>query len=298
MVQQAYTREEARRVLRISEKQLRGWEQQGLVAPAETYGFRELLALRTLIRLRENRVPPKQIKRAVEALTVKLKEGESPLTELKLYADGKRIRVEIDGKPMEAESGQLLLDFNAAELNRLLHFKPKPAETKDRERRAEAERWFQRGLEMEQTGASPQEVIEVYRKAVELDPRSAGALVNLGTIYFNLRDWKEAERYYGQAIQTDPEYSLAHFDIANLFDERGDRLKALEHYLTALRISPNYADAHYNVALLYQGLNQPMKAVHHWKAYLRLDPSSNWATVARRELAKLREAAVVPGTRG
>jgi tetratricopeptide (TPR) repeat protein len=65
--------------------------------------------------------------------------------------------------------------------------------------------------------------------------------------------------------------------------------------LAALRISPNYADAHYNIALLYQGARQNMKAVRHWMAYLKLDPSSEWATIARRELDKLREAAVVRG---
>ena len=103
---------------------------------------------------------------------------------------------------------------------------------------------------------------------------------------------------YKQALDVDPEYALAHFDLANLYDERGERGPALEHYLTALRISPNYADAHYNVALLYQGSNQALKAVHHWMTYLKLDPSSQWATIARRELAKLRKAAVVPGARG
>jgi Tfp pilus assembly protein PilF len=96
-------------------------------------------------------------------------------------------------------------------------------------------------------------------------------------------------------LEVDPEYALAHFDLANLYDERGDRDRALSHYEAALRISPNYADAHYNVALLYQGSNQPMKAVRHWRTYLKLDPHSHWANIARRELAKLREAAVVPG---
>ena len=40
-----------------------------------------------------------------------------------------------------------------------------------------------------------------------------------------------------------------------------------------------------------------MKALHHWMLYLKLDPTSQWATVARRELAKLRKSAVVPGAR-
>jgi hypothetical protein len=38
-----------------------------------------------------------------------------------------------------------------------------------------------------------------------------------------------------------------------------------------------------------------MKAVQHWMAYLKLDPSSEWAIIARRELDKLRDAAVVRG---
>ena len=37
------------------------------------------------------------------------------------------------------------------------------------------------------------------------------------------------------------------------------------------------------------------KAVRHWRTYLKLDPHSHWANIARRELSKLREAAVVPG---
>ena len=155
--------------------------------------------------------------------------------------------------------------------------------------------WFQRGLDLEATGAPAPQAIEAYCKAIELDPAAAGALVNLGTIYFNARDFSLAERYYVLATEADPQYALAHFDLGNLCDERGDRARALEYYLAALRIAPNYADAHYNIALLYQGAQQPMKAVRHWTAYLKLDPSSEWATIARRELAKLREATVVRG---
>lgn len=292
---QSFTREAARRLLRVSEKQLKSWEQQKLIRPASAYGFRELLALRTLIKLRHSRVPPQQIRRAIQALIKKLRGVEDPLTELKLYADGKKIRVELEGHSMEAESGQLLLDFDPGELSRLLEFRPKENPRAEREQRQAAEHWFQRGLDLEATGAPVTQVIEAYEKAIELDPQSAGALVNLGTVYFNARNFTMAERYYRKATETDPEYALAHFDLANLYDERGDRARALEQYLAALRFSPNYADAHYNIALLYQGSQQSMKAVQHWMAYLKLDPSSEWAAIARRELDKLRAAAVVRG---
>ncbi len=228
----------------------------------------------------------------------RLKHIENPLTELKLYADGKKVRVEIDGKAEDAESGQLMLNFDKTELRRMLAFPAKDPAAEDRERRATAERWFQRGLELEQTGAAIEVVIEAYEKAIDLDDKSAGALVNLGTIHFNGKDFVRAKRFYERALEVDPEYALAHFDLANLYDERGDRTKAVEHYQAALRIAPNYADAHYNLALLYQGSNQTMRAVQHWTTYLKLDPGSHWANIARRELTKLREATVVPGSRG
>jgi tetratricopeptide (TPR) repeat protein len=163
-------------------------------------------------------------------------------------------------------------------------------------RRLEAERWFERGLELEHADAPASQVIEAYQKALEFDPGSAGALVNLGTVYYNARNWQQAERHYLAAIAVDSNYALAHFDLANLYDERGERAKALTHYQEALRIAPAYGDAHYNLALLYQGTNQPMNAVRHWTEYLKLDPSSDWSAVARRELTKLRQAAVVGGT--
>jgi tetratricopeptide (TPR) repeat protein len=141
-----------------------------------------------------------------------------------------------------------------------------------------------------------EEIIAAYRKASELDPGSAGALVNLGTVYFNLRHWRQAEEHYLKALEADPEYALAHFNLGNLYDEQGKRSTALDHYLAALRIHPNYADAHYNLALLYQSSNQPLKAVRHWK--LKLDPSSSWGAIARRELEKLKDSTIVPGSQG
>jgi tetratricopeptide (TPR) repeat protein len=295
---QAYSRQEARRLLNVSERQLRSWEKQQLLSSTQLYGFRELVAIRTLIKLRRDRVPPAQIKEALAALTRKLSHIQDPLTQLRLYTDGKKIHVEVEGRAMEAVSGQLLLNFDQNELKRLVEFKAKNESPSGREQRKEAERWFQRGLEREQAGAPIDQVIAAYEMSVQLDPNSAGALVNLGTIHFNARNWTEAERCYRAALEADPGYALAHFDLANLYDERGERAKALEHYEAALLISPNYADAHYNLALLYQGSNQPMKAAHHWSRYLKLDPNSHWSTIARQELAKLRRSTVLPGSGG
>src|SRR5215475_5422166 len=130
-----------RRLLGISERQLVSWEEQKLVTPTGHYGFRELLALRTVLKLRTDRVPVQQIRRALTALRVTLQHVENPLTDLKLYADGKKIRVELDGHKMEAVSGQLLLNFGETELKRLLEFPQPNRAAEERDRRATAERW-------------------------------------------------------------------------------------------------------------------------------------------------------------
>lgn len=292
---QAYSRAEVRRVLGISERQLKLWESQGLIDRRESFAFTDLLALRSLIKLRKDKVSLARIRQALGAIRERLSGIANPLTELRLYGEGKRVQVEIDGQRMEPVSGQLLLDFDRAEIRRLLSF-PASSAARNAQRQAAAH-WFEKGLELEQIGAPVDEIISAYDRAVSLDPESAGALVNLGTIYFNALKWEEAEKYYLKALDADPEYALAHFNLGNLYDEKRDAAKALDHYQAALRLNANYADAHYNLALLQQNLGQGMKAVPHWKAYLRLDPSSNWAAIARRELDRLRAAAVVPGAR-
>jgi tetratricopeptide (TPR) repeat protein len=295
---QTYTRKDVRRVLSISEQQLRSWEKQDLVPRLEQYAFSDLIALRSLQKLRQNRVPPGRIRRAVSALREKLEGIADPLKELKIVCEGKEVAVLLEGQKMEAVSGQLLLDFDRAELKSLLSF---PGEREpvrsSAARQMEAEAWFEKGLDLEQTGAPIEDVMAAYKRSLELDPNSAGALVNLGTIHFHSRKWEEAERCYRQALEIDNGYALAHFNLGNLFDELGKPQQALSHYQAALRANPSYADAHYNIALIHQTQGDLMRAVKHWKSYLKLDPASTWASIAKRELDKLCRVAVVQGSR-
>ena len=58
--------------------------------------------------------------------------------------------------------------------------------------------------ELEEIGAPLEDVMGAYRKAIELNPGAAGAMVNLGTIYYRERRFAEAERYYRAAVVADP----------------------------------------------------------------------------------------------
>ena len=168
---QSYSRREVRRLLGLRENQLKSWERQGLVPALESYGWQDLLTLRSLQALRRNRVPSKRIQQALAAMRRKLAEVANPLRELRLVAEGRRVVVLVDGQRMEPISGQLLLDFGAEQMSRLLAFPERTAPRRPAPGRGrEAEQWFQKGLELEKTGAPFEEIIEAYQRAVELDP--------------------------------------------------------------------------------------------------------------------------------
>ncbi len=297
----AYTREDVCRLLKIENRQLKSWERQELIPELVQYSFSDLLTLKRLMRLREQNAHPRVVRQALHSLRDFLKESPDQGDDVQIYKEGRRVCLKIGKHRLEPASGQMLFDFQEAELNKLLQLpvsQRSSASVAERLRRKlEADRWFEHGLELEQTGAPFEEIIRAYQKATELDPRSAGALVNLGTVFFNGHAWADAEEQYKKALEIDPDYPLAHFNLGNLYDEQGDVPNALKHYQDALRAQPNYADAHYNLALLYQGMHDVMSAVRHWRAYLKLDGGSTWAEIARRELRKLEALTVVDGNR-
>jgi len=287
---EVYSRADVRRKFGLSERQLRSWEREELLSPAETYTFSDLISIQALLKLRENRIQPRQIGRALASLRKKLNWIKQPLAELSIVSDGKKIAVRVGGQKMEAISGQILFDFDTASLGGLTAF---PERKRSVNRMRESEAWFQKGLELEETGAPITQAIEAYRKVLELNPEAAGALVNLGTIYYRQRKFTEAEKYYRDAIAADPAYPLAQFNLGNLYDEQGRVVEAMDHYRRALQLNPQYADAHFNIALLCERSGEALKAVHHWKCYLKLDHNGQWAEIARRQLDRLRQATVI-----
>lgn len=290
-----FSRQDLRRILRLSERQLAAWQRGGLLPQAAAYSFSDLIALKTIQKLRENKIPLKRIQHALEALRKKLKEVEHPLTELKISSDGRRILVGYEGTTMEPLTGQFLFNFQTSRLGASVRAM-KPASSapapqtrfpKDAQiRKQESEAWFVRGLRLEEKPETMDQAQEAYQRAIELNPEAAGAYINLGTLYYNLHRLSEAEHCYLKASQIDPRYALAFFNLGNVYDERGDLEEARRLYEQALHIQGDYADAHYNLALVLEKLGQRGKAMPHWRRYLKLDPGSPWAAYARQQLSR------------
>jgi len=284
---ETFTRNDVLRILKVKDSRLRSWESIASLEPRPQFTFADLIGLKTLQKLQENRIPPGRIRQALVSLSQKLAGVRRPLNELKIFSDGKTIAVDLGDGRMEALTGQMLFNFETAELKTSVTTLRRPEKVSREARERESEHWFQVGLQLEEAGAPAGQALEAYARSLELNPNAAGACVNMGTLYYQARNLPEAERCYRRSIDIDPEYPLAHFNLANIFDEQGRVEEGRAHYLLALKLRPDYADAHYNLALLYEKVGEPMRAVKHWRAYLKIDPASPWAGIARQQLASL-----------
>ena len=276
-----YQRTDVLRILRITARQLAGWEKSGLIPVSNSYSFFDLLQLRKLHELRSKRVRSAVIRDSLRAMQQQVAGMENPLLEASAFASKSRVAFRHRGASVEPLDGQFVMDFTE---RRLLE---PPAKVRPMRTAESAGEFFARGVALEEDPASQTEAIEAYKKCVELDPTHAAAYINLGTLYYNRQDYTQAERFYRKAIEVDPRYALAYFDLGNVLDETGRLQDAIQAYQSAIALASTYADAHYNLALAFDKARQPRKALRHWQAYSRLDSIGPWAIHARNQIKKV-----------
>ncbi len=274
-----YDRSDVLRILRITARQLAGWEKAGLLPAADSYSFFDLLQIKKLRDLRAKRVRSAVILESLQAMR-QAAGMENPLMEAGTFARRSRVIFRHQGASVEPLAGQFVMDFTDRNVieSRKIHAM-RAAET--------AAEFFARGVGLEEDAATQVEAIDNYKKCVELDPTHAAAYINLGTLYYNRHDYVLAERYYRKAIEVDPRYALAYFDLGNVLDETGRLPDAIKAYQSAISLAPTYADAHYNLALALEKARQPRKALQHWEAYARLDTIGPWSIHAKNQIRKI-----------
>lgn len=268
------------RILRITARQLAQWQKAGLIAATDSYSFFDLLQMKKVRDLRAKRVRPAVIRESLEAMQKQVAGMENPLIEAGTFSTGTRIAFRHDGHAVEPMSGQFVMDFAPGQ-------RVVPANVRAMHMAETAAEFFARGVALEEDPHSMGDAIAAYLKVLELEPGHAAAHINLGTLYYNRQDFRQAEAHYRKAVEADPRYALAYFDLGNVLDETGRVEEAIRSYKTALVLAPTYADAHYNLALAYEKTRRPRQALQHWRAYIRLDRSGPWATHAKNQIRRI-----------
>jgi tetratricopeptide (TPR) repeat protein len=285
-----YSREDVTRILRINARQLAAWERAGLLAPADSYTFFDLLQVKKVRDLCATHVRPIEIRQSVTAMQQQAAGMENPLLEASTFTSGRhRVAFRHQGRLLEPIAGQFMFDFSPEEkvVASVPVTKSLASPAPDDQVSSDVATLFSRGVALEEDPRNQPQAIAVYERVLELDPKHAAAHINLGTLYYNRQDYKAAEEHYRHAIQIDSRYALAHFDLGNVLDETGRVAEAIQTYHTALQLAPTYADAHYNLALAYEKIKEPRKALKHWQAYVKLDSTGPWSTHAHAQIKRI-----------
>jgi len=280
-----YSRQDVLRILHLQARQLLAWERAGLISPADEYSFEALSQLRKLRDLQAStRISVKNIRASVDAMQ-RVAGMRNPLSEASFVRRGSRLSFRHGGALVDPVTQQLAFDFETSPA-RQLRVVGSAGESAARQV-ADLQEMFLRAVRLEESAATTSQAIEMYEAILEVRPAHAPALINLGTIHYNLRDYAAAERFYRRATLADPEYALAFFDLGNVLDEMQRLAEATVAYQRAVALVPQYADAHYNLALSYERQGQRRRALRHWLAYVRLDSTGPWANHARDQARKI-----------
>jgi tetratricopeptide (TPR) repeat protein len=279
----SYSRQDVLRILQISSRQLQGWERAGLITQQQAYTFQDLGQLRTLRALRAEDVRSASIRDSILAMKV-VAGMANPLLEACVVRAGTRLAFRHRGSMVDPISRQLLFDFDRAVGMEHPSAMSEPAPLRPPGHGVQER--FLAAVQAEETGEK-QRAINLYEEIIQLDPGYAAACINLGTLFFHLRQYDRAEELYRRATEVDPSYVLAYFDLGNVLDELERLDESIAAYRKAIAFSPRYADAHYNLALAYERKGQHRPALRHWQAYIKIDNRGPWADHARGQIGKL-----------
>jgi tetratricopeptide (TPR) repeat protein len=261
-------------MLGVSRRVVEGLIEAGLVTPARgsrnemRFSFQDVVMLRTALQLRSSRTSPRKIREALARLKRELPDT-LPLSGIRVAAEGDSIVVKTGPSRWDAVTGQMLLDFEVAEVKGDVVVFDATPERKSAAA-AQAQEWYE--LAEQLVKSDPAGAEHGYRRAIELAPEPFySAYVDLGALLCETEgQCQDALTVFEEALSHFPDDAVLHFNRAVALDML-DRLdEAKQGYERCLAINPEYADAHHNLAILLDKRGDRRGLIRHLSAYRRL----------------------------
>ena len=117
--------------------------------------------------------------------------------------------------------------------------------------------------------------IKHYKKAIQIRPNYSEAKNNLGVAYIYKKEWDKAIPYFEETTK-DLLYGTPHRPLVNLgsvYYNKKNYTLSEQYYLKALKLRPNYDDALYGLGRTYLSMGKIPEAVSRIEAAVRI--SSN-----------------------
>ena len=84
----------------------------------------------------------------------------------------------------------------------------------------------------------PKKAVEVYKKAIKLQPDDGLVYYNLGVTYTKLNNTEEAKKTFKKAVFVNPNHASSHFALAHLFHKTNYKIPALFALMRFLVLEP------------------------------------------------------------
>jgi len=131
--------------------------------------------------------------------------------------------------------------------------------------------------------------IQTLKEIVKKDPKNLSAWVELGNLYFDMDQPKEAIEAYSQYLAVKPDNPDVRTDMGIMYRKLGQFDKALEEFRKAAQSDPKHVNSRYNIGLVLLHDKQDIKdAIKAWEEYLKVDPNSERAQRIRAQIEKMK----------
>lgn len=138
------------------------------------------------------------------------------------------------------------------------------------------------------------EAVDIYLKALRLDPNNATAQNNLGHAYVELGRLDDAARCLEDAVKLQPDNSLFRYNLGNTYLLIRQVPRAIEQLREAIQLRESYPEAHNDLGNAYLDNGDYKNALASFARTIELNPNFapayNGLGVAYHRLSRFEEA--------
>jgi len=142
-------------------------------------------------------------------------------------------------------------------------------------------------------GPSPTEVAsktELLKDILKKDPKNLSAWVELGNLYFDSDQPKEAIEAYSQYLAIKPDNADVRTDMGIMYRKLGDFDRAIAEFRKAARSDSKHMNSRYNIGIVLLHDKQDIKgAIKAWEEYLKVDSKSERADRVKNQMINLKK---------
>jgi tetratricopeptide (TPR) repeat protein len=137
--------------------------------------------------------------------------------------------------------------------------------------------------------------VQTLKDIVKKDPKNLPAWVELGNLYFDSDQPKEAIEAYSRYLAVKPDNADVRTDMGIMYRKLGQFDRALEEFRKAAQGDPKHVNSRYNIGLVLLHDKQDIQgAIKAWEEYLKVDSNSERAQRIRTQIEKMKTMSVPP----